>query len=693
MADLVHPRGGWRPDRGGDPPDGTGPDPITPGGSRRRRPKLTSGELAQNGSFEAGVSPWVPGNNTGFGIYANGQISPSDAAYAGTHYAAMNTSSPGGGLYEDIGGLSISPGDTFCGSAQVRDQLQETGARGSFVVWLIGGSSNEAGSDVFSNLGNGPNWSQVSTCVTATSSHTQVRIQFYPTPGTPTLDVDAVDVHHALQVAAPLTQNGGFESGPAPWQVGSNSNYVVYANGQIAPNDVAFAGTHYAATNTSAPGGGFYQDITGQSISPGDTVCGSARVRDQLQETGAQGSFVIWLIGGSSNESGVANFSNLGNGANWQPVSTCVTASTAHTQVRVQFFPTPGTPTLDVDAVVANDYRDIQESISQNGSFEAGASPWVPGNNTGFGIYANGQISPSDAAYAGTHYAAMNTSSPGGGLYEDIAGLSIAPGDTFCGSAEIRDQLQETGAQGSFVVWLIGGSSNEAGSDVFSNLGNGPNWTAVSTLRHRHQPPHPGPDPVLPDTGDSHPRRRRGGDGERVGLRAQRQLRTQRLVHATDLRRHAVAATRRGRADHRLQRVRPEGVGPRRRGRRRLPGPGPVPISLAELRWSGREPAEHDANRARQLELERRRGADLRGWQRTDVLVLGCARHHADDHGCVRQLRADHHRPEEPITRRLHAMRAGRHRGRQQPMGHRQLLARLLTIGPLDVGNAGPPLR
>ena len=38
MAELVHPRGGWRPDRGGDPPDGTGPDPITPGGSRRRRP-------------------------------------------------------------------------------------------------------------------------------------------------------------------------------------------------------------------------------------------------------------------------------------------------------------------------------------------------------------------------------------------------------------------------------------------------------------------------------------------------------------------------------------------------------------------------------------------------------------------------------------------------------------------------------
>ncbi len=443
--------------------------------------QLTSGELAQNGSFESGLAPWQPGSSSNYAVYANGQISPSDAAYAGSHYAAMNTSTPGGGLFEDIGGLAISPGDTFCGSAQVRDQLQETGAQGSFVVWLVGGNSNESGIADFSNLGNGPNWSQVSACVTATSAHTQVRIQFYPTPGTPTLDVDAVDVHHALQVAAPLTQNGSFESGPAPWLVGSSSNYVVYANGQLASNDVAFAGTHYAATNTSAPGGGFYQDMTGQSVSPGDTVCGSARVRDQLQETGGRGSFVIWLIGGSSNESGVANFSNLGNGANWEQVSTCVTATTAHTQVRVQFYPAIGSPTVDVDAVVANDYRDIQESISQNGSFESGLAPWQPGSHSNFVVYANGQISPSDAAYAGSHYAAMNTSAPGGGLYEDIGGLAISPGDTFCGSALVRDQLQETGAQGSFVVWLIGGSSNEAGTDVFSNLGNGPNWTPVSS--------------------------------------------------------------------------------------------------------------------------------------------------------------------------------------------------------------------
>jgi hypothetical protein len=443
--------------------------------------QLTSGELAQNGSFEGGVSPWIPGGNTGFAVYANGQIAAGDAAYAGNHYAAMNTTSQGGGLYQDVTGLTIEPGDTFCGSAQVRDQLQESGAAGSFVVWLIGGNSNENGIDNFADLGTGASWQQVSTCVTATTPHSQLRIQFYPNPGTPTVDVDAVDVHRSLQVAAPVAQNGGFESGLAPWQVGGSTGFAIYANGQIAAGDTALAGTHYAAMNTTSPGGGIFQDVTGLTIEPGDTYCGNAELRDQLQETGAAGSFVIWLIGGTSNESGIYNFSQLGTGSNWQRASTCVTATTAHTQVRIQFYPTPGTPTVDVDAVNVQSDLDVQESVTQNGSFESGVSPWIPGGNTGFAVYGNGQIAAGDAAYAGNRYAAMNTTSPGGGLYEDVTGLTIVPGDSVCGSAEVRDQLQESGAAGSFVIWLIGGASNEGGIDDFSHLGTGANWQEVST--------------------------------------------------------------------------------------------------------------------------------------------------------------------------------------------------------------------
>jgi hypothetical protein len=443
--------------------------------------QLTSGELAQNGSFESGAAPWQVGGNSNFVVYANGQIGANDMAYAGAHYAATNASSPGGGFYEDINGVTIEPGDTYCGSAELRDQLNETGASGSFVIWLIGGSSNENGTANFSNLGHGANWEQYSTCVTATTAHSQLRIQFYPAVGSPTVDVDAVDVHDSLQVAAPVAQNGGFESGSTPWQSSSGSNFVVYANGQIGANDKAFAGTHYAASNASSPGGGFYEDITGLTINSGDSFCGSAELRDQLSETGAAGSFAIWLMGGSSNESGSVNYSHLGNGANWKQFSTCATATTAHTQVRIQFYPTPGTPTVDVDAVTVQDDLDIQESVSQNGSFESGMAPWQEGGHSNFAVYANGQIGASDAAYAGAHYAATNASGPGGGFYEDINGITVEPGDTFCGSAEIREQLNETGGSGTFVIWLMGGTSNENGITTFSNLGNGANWKQFST--------------------------------------------------------------------------------------------------------------------------------------------------------------------------------------------------------------------
>ena len=448
-------------------------------GAAATQPTINS-DFTVNGSFEAGATPWQFIGSTNFVVYANGQLAANDTAYDGTHYAATNTVSAGGGVYQDTTGLSIYPGDTFCGSAYVRNQLQGTGASGAFVIWLLGGGSSENSTDVFNQLGNGANWDQVSTCVTATTAHTQVRVQFYPAPNSPTLDMDDVNVHDSLQVAAPVSQNGGFESGLAPWTPVGSTNYVVYANGQLAPSDAAYAGTNYGAMNTTSAGGSVYEDVSGLTISPGDTFCGSAEVRNQLQGAGASGSFVIWLLGGGSNEDGDENFSHLGNGANWNAVSSCVTATTAHTDVRIQFYLTPGAPTVDVDAVNVLDSLQIATPVSQNGSFEAGLAPWQEVGSTNYVVYANGQLAPTDLAYAGTHYGAMNTVSPGGGVYED-ATLPIYPGNTFCGSAEVRDQLQETGSSGSFVIWLLGGASNESSSDVFSQLGTGSNWQKAST--------------------------------------------------------------------------------------------------------------------------------------------------------------------------------------------------------------------
>ena len=65
----------------------------------------------------------------------------------------------------------------------------------------------------------------------ATGSHSSLRIQLYPMPGSPTTEVDDVNVNVSLAA------NGGFEDGGGPWRPypGTKSNYVVYANAPGAP--------------------------------------------------------------------------------------------------------------------------------------------------------------------------------------------------------------------------------------------------------------------------------------------------------------------------------------------------------------------------------------------------------------------------------------------------------------------------
>jgi len=150
--------------------------------------------------------------------------------------------------------------------------------------------------------------------------------------------------------ATSLAVNAGFENGSGPWApLASGTNFVVYQGGQVA-GESARSGSYYGATNTQMSGGGIYQDVA-LSTSPGQSVCGSAWVRTQYPGTGGAGTFALWLLGGSSNENGVATFSSLGNAGNWTQVSTCVTATTAHTTLRIQFYPQPGGPTIDIDDV------------------------------------------------------------------------------------------------------------------------------------------------------------------------------------------------------------------------------------------------------------------------------------------------------------------------------------------------------
>ena len=218
----------------------------------------------------------------------------------------------------------------------------------------------------------------------ATGAHSNLRVQFYPTPGSPTVEIDDVDVHRSLAV------NGGFEYGSGPWTPYPNtgSNYVVYTS------STARSGSHYAATNTAKAGGGIYEDVP-LTTAAGQLICGSAWVRTEGSATGASGSFALWLTGEAPHEAGVVRYGGLGNG--WTQVQTCVEATGAHSNLRVQFYPTPGSPTVEIDDV------DVHQSLAANGGFEYGSGPWgtYPNTNSSYDVLRTSEVAaPPPAAVA-----------------------------------------------------------------------------------------------------------------------------------------------------------------------------------------------------------------------------------------------------------------------------------------------------
>jgi hypothetical protein len=385
-----------------------------------------------------------------------------ETAHSGGHYAATNTVSTGGGIYQDVS-MSTTAGQLVCASAWLRTQLPATGASGTFALYLRGTTAVNTGSTRYGGLGNLGNWTQAQTCAEATGSHSSLRIQLYPTPGSPTTEIDDVNVQRSLAA------NGGFETGGTSWAPypGTKSNFVVYANAPGAPP--AYSGTHFAAANTASSGGGIYEDMALNSTA-GQTVCGSARVRTEYPSTGAAGGFALWLIGSSGHDGSSARYAGLGDGSDWSLVQTCTEATASRTTLRVQFYPTVGSPTVEIDDV------NVSESLALNGGFENGGGPWTPypGTKSNYVVYANAPGAP--AAFGGTHFAATDTASSGGGIIQDIP-LQTSAGQTICGSAQLRTEYPSTGASGTFTLWLTGGATHESGSAAYSGLGDGGNWS------------------------------------------------------------------------------------------------------------------------------------------------------------------------------------------------------------------------
>jgi CHAP domain len=310
--------------------------------------------LALNADFGSGSQAWqiYPGTNSNLATYASNSLGSASyySSFSGVQYASTNTADSGGGIFQDVP-LMISPNETFCATAEVRTSGGQSGAGGTFALNQLNsnGSTGDSESVAFGPLGD--QWQQIETCGVATSSHVALRVQFYPTPNGPTLDVDDVDVTQSLAL------NADFGSGSQAWQPypGTNSNFATYASGQLGsePYFSSFSGVRYASMNTSAPGGGIYQDIP-LTITGNETFCATAEVRTSGGQSGAGGTFALNQLNadGSTGDSESVALGSLTD--QWQQIEDCGVATSSRVVLRVQFYPMPNGPTLDVDDVNVN---------------------------------------------------------------------------------------------------------------------------------------------------------------------------------------------------------------------------------------------------------------------------------------------------------------------------------------------------
>ena len=227
----------------------------------------------------------------------------------------------------------MSAGMTHCLEAQVRSNTAGVTASGSMVVYLLGSTATESSSYQFTNVGS--DWTPIKTCVTAAGAHTSVRVQFYPSPGGATIGVDAVSFH------ATLAKNGGFNGDSSGWVRNGTANFALGTSG-------AYEGSGFAAVNASAGNDSISATVT-RAVATGDMYCVSAHVRTNGSGTGASGTLTLWMLGGTADENSEYTFTGLTN--DWTPIKTCVTATGAHTFLKVQLYPVPGGPTVAVDAV------------------------------------------------------------------------------------------------------------------------------------------------------------------------------------------------------------------------------------------------------------------------------------------------------------------------------------------------------
>jgi Domain of unknown function (DUF1906) len=319
------------------------PGLLAPNGTITGSTAVRVGSLARNlltnGGFNNYLSGWHVAGGAHAAAYASGVAGTQ--AFESTGYLATNASLPSGSVYQDVA-VKINAGDTYCVTAQATTARTAPGGSATFALWMLGGGGAENSTVHLSGLPGSSTWTPGEVCTTATTSHTTVRVQLYPLSKGPTVGLDAVTLVHDM------VKNGGFNQPLTTWHAMTRTNMVEYKSSKTA--STAYEGSGYMATNSSSSTGGVYQDVP-MSIARGTTFCASGRFTTVGAGSGAGGHFVLWLFGGGGNEQSSVVLSGLPGKSVWTFAQACITATTSHTALRIQYYAAVNGPTVGMDAV------------------------------------------------------------------------------------------------------------------------------------------------------------------------------------------------------------------------------------------------------------------------------------------------------------------------------------------------------
>ena len=427
--------------------------------------RLPAADLVLDGGFNhRGLGAWHKTSHSRFGVEMTRTIKQATVPYEGYGFAVTRSSAPGAGIYQDIP-FPVSVGDSFCADAEVVTAGVYSGAVGTMSLWLLGGSQSQSAKAHFGPLRGKNQWTAVSSCLTATSAHSDIRIQFYDAPHTPQLGIDAVDVHQSFVL------NGGFDHHIGTgWHAARHSWLRIESAGSL--DTLPYGGNGFAVTNATASSGGIYQQVA-LSIRAGDTLCADAEVVTAGAHPGARGTMALWLLGKSKAQLSSVKFVKLPAKSRWTAISTCVTATGPHTGFRIQFGDARRAPTLGIDGV------DVHQSFVENGGFNNhGSAGWHKVGDTWFESEAAGKLSTS--AYEGNEFGATSTLVRGGGIYQ-VVSLPISAGESLCADAQVVTAAVGAGAAGAMALTLLGKSPSQASAVSFGPLPAKGHWTPVST--------------------------------------------------------------------------------------------------------------------------------------------------------------------------------------------------------------------